>query len=164
MEGGRFSPLREALAGAVGLERGLIGVDAIVQDKQGRVWFGARGDERALSCFDGRRLRVFGVAEGFVKTHYVHALALGPDGALWIGTGVGLVAYQGQRFRHYTVADGLPENAINALAFDRQGHLWIGTSGGGAVRWDGQVFQVVRPGKVALQNSVESGKGRNALQ
>ncbi|MBI4311004.1 MAG: hypothetical protein HY681_04400 [Chloroflexi bacterium] len=156
LEGGRFRPLREALAGAAGMERGLIGVDAIAQDPQGRMWFGARGDERALSCFDGRQLRVFGAAEGFVKTHYVHALAFGPDGVLWIGTGVGLVAYQGQRFRHYTVADGLPENAINALAFDRQGRLWIGTSGGGAVCWDGQVFKVIRLGSTPGENTVNT--------
>ncbi|MCC7265451.1 MAG: sigma 54-interacting transcriptional regulator [Candidatus Latescibacteria bacterium] len=156
LEEGRFTPLRHVLEGGAASERGLMGVDAIVQDPQGRIWFGARGDERALSCFGGRQLRVFGVGDGFVKTHYIQALALGPDGALYIGTGVGLVVYQGQRFRHYTVADGLPENAINALAFDRQGRLWIGTSGGGAVCWDGQVFQVIRLGSTPGENTVNA--------
>lgn len=45
------------------------------------------------------------------------------------------------RFRHYGVAQGLPQASVVTIAQDREGFIWIGTQGG-LVRFDGYDFQV----------------------
>ncbi|MFN8355265.1 MAG: two-component regulator propeller domain-containing protein [Spirosomataceae bacterium] len=65
------------------------------------------------------------------------------DGALWFGTnGNGLYRFDGTRFRHYTVADGLITNVIWSLLEDKNGILWIGTQRG-LCRFDGKKFEQV---------------------
>jgi len=44
-------------------------------------------------------------------------------------------------FRYWSVADGLPKAGVYAVFQDSRGYLWVGTEGGGAVRFDGRVFQ-----------------------
>lgn len=56
--------------------------------------------------------------------------------------GGGLCRFDGQDFRAYTIADGLPSNYVNALCEDRQHRLWIGTNAGVAYL-EGKVFRRV---------------------
>ena len=60
-------------------------------------------------------------------------------GGLWVGTPNGLGWHDGQKWKRYTTADGLPDDAIHTLIFDRDGNLLIGT-GGGAALYNGQKF------------------------
>lgn len=50
------------------------------------------------------------------------------------GNGLYLLGKDAEILKHYTEADGLPQNAIRALLTDRQGQHWIATSGGGISR------------------------------
>lgn len=43
------------------------------------------------------------------------------------------------RFRHYSIADGLPSNTVRALAQDADGFIWLGTDEG-LCRFDGIAF------------------------
>lgn len=66
-------------------------------------------------------------------------VAIGPDGRLYVGTGVGLSMYEGRAWTH--VVDPLPEpTAVSDLLMARDGRLWVGTAGGVAI-YDGQTWQ-----------------------
>ena len=131
--------------------------NVMIQDRYEQFWIGCHGYSTALYFYDGSQFHV-PAGKDIEQIRYVNALCEAPDGTLWIGTGIGLFAYDydEREVRHFTVEHGLSENAVSALAVDRQGHLWIGTSGGGVVRYDGRVFQVIRLGDSALENKVEA--------
>ena len=57
----------------------------------------------------------------------IRTLLVDDVGALWLGTGQGLMKYADGKRSHYTVTNGLPNNQVLALATDRNGNLWIGT-------------------------------------
>jgi signal transduction histidine kinase/ligand-binding sensor domain-containing protein len=68
------------------------------------------------------------------------AMAVGPDGAIWMGfEGGGLVTIESTeslltgpppRFRIGVGGDLLPSTIVQGLQFDREGMLWVSTSGG----------------------------------
>ncbi|SEV92307.1 triple tyrosine motif-containing protein [Luteibacter sp. 329MFSha] len=62
------------------------------------------------------------------------AIAQGPDGYLWLGTGSGLYRFDGVEFSRYQPSSGqhLVATNLTALAFMRDGGLWIGSYDGGA--------------------------------
>ena len=58
-------------------------------------------------------------------------------GNIWFGTyGQGLFKFDGSSFTHYTISEGLSNNAIYALHEDREGKIWIGTFRGGICIYD----------------------------
>ena len=72
----------------------------------------------------------------------MRALAVAPDGRLWIGSRGGIDIYnKGRRERSLTHKDGLPSRDIRSLAFDGTGRLWIGTALG-AVRYNGKSWSL----------------------
>jgi ligand-binding sensor domain-containing protein len=63
--------------------------------------------------------------------NYIVALEVDTDGTVWCGTwGGGLSSFDGETWRSYTVADGLPGNHVFMLHVDPAGELWIGTNNG----------------------------------
>ena len=56
------------------------------------------------------------------------------------------------RFRHYTTADGLPDNTINKIHQDQHGFMWLGTIEG-LIRFDGYHFNVY----TAVNDSEQEG-------
>ncbi|NNE56062.1 MAG: hypothetical protein HKN32_08585, partial [Flavobacteriales bacterium] len=63
------------------------------------------------------------------------------NGDLWYGTdGFGLCRFDGEKFTHFTISDGLPANSVTSLMQDNEGTLWIGTMDGGVSWYDGQEF------------------------
>jgi ligand-binding sensor domain-containing protein len=80
--------------------------------------------------------RVYGLREG-LQNQDLLALAEGPDGAIWIGTtmGISVLSKSGEPlFRNLTRAQGLTDTAIVALARDKGGNMWAGTQGAGVMR------------------------------
>ena len=61
---------------------------------------------------------------------WIRSLLVDDAGALWLGTGQGLMKYADGKLSHYTAANGLLSDEMGALATDRAGNLWIGTVGG----------------------------------
>jgi signal transduction histidine kinase/streptogramin lyase len=61
----------------------------------------------------------------------VHAIAQGPDGAMWFGTEAGLAKFDGRRTQTISIT-GLAPGRVLALQSDGEGVLWIGTETGAA--------------------------------
>jgi signal transduction histidine kinase/streptogramin lyase len=103
-------------------------VNAIQEDRQGRIWFGHWG---GLACYaDGQLTRV---AMPWLSDDYeVVALALDRRDRLWLGTkGAGLFCRQDGKYTAYTTTNGLPSNLAWSLFVDHNDTLWVGTADGG---------------------------------
>ena len=76
-------------------------------------------------------LRPFGPTEGF-QPPFVYALLRDRQGYLWLGTGDGLVRYDGSRFVTFTTKEGLAEDFVVSLREEpATGRLWVGHYQGG---------------------------------
>ena len=58
---------------------------------------------------------------------------------LWIGANDGLYQFDGQVWKRFSTADGLPTNKILSLSLTPTGTVWAGTDSG-VVKFDGKVF------------------------
>ena len=126
-------------------------VFAIVQDRQGFMWFGTKV---GLNRYDGYGFRVFThdpfttdtLSEAFVRT-----ILEDRSGKLWIGTNIGglncfnPVAETFRHFRHDPKDPAsLSHDDVRAIYQDRAGTLWVGTQGGGLNRFDSNTGTFVR--------------------
>ena len=75
----------------------------------------------------------------------IFALFQSRDGTLWVGGQNGLASFDGQAWKIFSSADGLPPCAIRAFAEDVNSNLWIGSDSAG-------VF-VLRDGKMLPTNA-----------
>lgn len=93
---------------------------------------------------------VWGTNDGLPQTS-VNAILQTTDGYLWLGTGGGLVRFDGLTFTVFNTANtpALTSNRILSLYEDHEGTLWIGTVRGGLVRYRAHVFEQLLPGQNA---------------
>lgn len=134
-EVGRFSAI------GVKLPRGvaLMPVISMLTARDGSLWFGAFGGQLLRRDPQGM-FQLMGSETGYTSHSPVMSIVDDGSGGLWCGTaGQGLYRYQGGRFRHYGLSDGLADLTIWSLARDRHGRLWAGTNRG-VVRWENDVF------------------------
>lgn len=77
--------------------------------------------------------------------NFVYCLAQGADGYMWMGTGEGLVRYDGMRFNTLGESDSLSSSFIRELHVDRTGILWIGHDNGTLSYFEKQQFVKLIP-------------------
>lgn len=95
------------------------------------------------------------VESGMADT-IVRALAVGPDGTLWVGYGSkGIASYKDGSFTNYTSAQGLTADSVTSLAVAPDGTLWVGT-GWGISHFDGSTFTNYLTDQGLLSNDVKS--------
>ncbi|MBN1371392.1 MAG: hypothetical protein JW987_05475 [Anaerolineaceae bacterium] len=123
----------------IGLEDGLSqsSVMAMLQDKQGFMWFGT---EDGLNRFDGQNFKTFRPVQGdpaSLSDGWVCSLGLDPNGDIWVGTRLGgLNRYNSRtglftRYQHDPQEkNSLSNNNVHVIFFDAQGTLWVGTDAG----------------------------------
>jgi ligand-binding sensor domain-containing protein len=76
--------------------------------------------------------------EATYNPNYVFAVHVDPEDKVWAGTwGGGVAVFDGEKWKNYTIADGLAGNIVYSIAQDRSGALWFGTSHG-LSRFDGE--------------------------
>lgn len=86
----------------------------------------------------------------------VRALAVAPDGSLWIGYGnKGIANLKNGKFTNYTTDQGLTANGVTSLAVESDGTLWVGTTWG-ISRFDGSKFTNYLTDQGLLSNDVKS--------
>ena len=107
---------------------------AIVQDHSGEMWFGFDMPNGLARLRDGHFEQV--PLEGRVK-----ALAVAPDGGLWIASYLyGLSELKNGVFHHYSVKEGLSSIFLTSVYVDPAGVVWAGTSLAGLNRLkDGKI-------------------------
>jgi signal transduction histidine kinase/ligand-binding sensor domain-containing protein/CheY-like chemotaxis protein len=86
------------------------------------------------------RFRAYGPDEGLSTA--VSQLLQDRTGFLWVGTGNGLFRYDGSRFQHFGIDEGLPSTSIRCLHETPGGTLWVVT-GRGLARLRGSSFEAV---------------------
>jgi PAS domain S-box-containing protein len=124
-----------------GADEGVRGFTVLLEDREGFMWAGSITglyqlvpDPRPLRSIVAR---LYTVKDGLAAND-VKCLCQSSDGALWIGSGIGLSRFvhphnkEGGRFQAYTKANGI--NGVNNVCVDRDGNLWIGTSDDGVMR------------------------------
>jgi|GEM_PF-1134207 len=102
---------------------------AVAQTPDQFLWIAT---EQGLIRFDGDRFEVFNPTNtpAFRRSQLL-ALAVGPDGTLWIGTaGGGLVSYSSGRFTHYDPPGEGASDYVQSVAVDSAGGVWAGTTRG----------------------------------
>lgn len=77
----------------------------------------------------------FGVEHG-LPANRVRALAVGPDGRIWVGTQAGVAVYDGTAWQRFTGADDPGAVPVNDLLVQRDGAVWAATDAG-LSRYDG---------------------------
>ncbi len=106
-------------------------VDTLLEDHQGRLWFGTDGD--GLVRYVDGRFTSYTIRDGLSNNH-VMALAEDDAGSLWMGTdGGGIMRLTNGRFVRDPVGSALADAHVFALTMDAGGALWVGT-GAGLVR------------------------------
>src|ERR1019366_6656954 len=86
--------------------------------------------------------RVWQSADGLPED-YAQALAQTADGSLWIGTGGGLVRFDGTRFTVFNHENepAFRDDSVYYLYTSRDSTLWIGSEGGGLIRYRDGAFR-----------------------
>lgn len=102
-------------------------VRAVIEDKDGTIWFGMNG--RGLACLKNGLVRQFRKTDG-LASDFVRCLHLDEAGALWIGTSSGLSRFKAGRFATIKAEQGLPNEIISCIQDDGLGYFWIGSQGG----------------------------------
>ncbi|MEZ4590893.1 MAG: two-component regulator propeller domain-containing protein [Chloroflexota bacterium] len=79
------------------------------------------------------------------------SVAVGLDGAIWVGTAsAGVSRYDGAAWQTFTSADGLPGDSVRDLAVGADGTVWVATADG-IGRYDGRRWFSYNRGRTLLQ-------------
>ncbi|HTK18463.1 MAG TPA: two-component regulator propeller domain-containing protein [Mucilaginibacter sp.] len=89
-------------------------INAIVEDKTGKFWFGTRG---YVSVYDGKTFTTLTNKDGKPFTG-VRSIIEDKKGNIWLGGYDGLWRYDGRTFTNFT------QNIINYIYEDKKGNIW----------------------------------------
>lgn len=115
-------------------------------------------DPSKLSEHHARQKKEMGLEDtgSAFNPNYIVSLAVDRNGVVWAGTwGGGLSRFDGKKWIHYTMSDGLPGNHVFMLHVDPSGKLWIGTNNGLA-SFDNGKFKVFTTDDGLFSNTIFS--------
>ena len=99
---------------------------------------------------------------GTVDSARIHAIAVEPDGALWLATDGGLVRYANGSAETWTTAHGLPVDMLYWILDDGRGELWI-SSDLGLLRLPKRQVDELRRGERARLEPLVLGRADGML-
>lgn len=108
-------------------------VNAILQDKQGFMWFGTKD---GLNRYDGISFQTLMKESGTLGNNYITALHEDSRGQIWIGTDNGLYVYSSskelaERFLLKSNLNTTIDNTVNSIVGDKKGGVWMTVQGQG---------------------------------
>lgn len=143
----------------LGVEDGLSQnmIYAILQDRQGFMWFGTQD---GLNRYDGNSFRVYKkdlFSKFSLKSDAIFSLAEGNDGLLWIGTDNGVALYDPvtERFTSLDFGDKNRNGIVRSIVKDVQGNMWLALSDEGVMCIDSNREKHF----YSLEKYLERGKG-----
>jgi signal transduction histidine kinase/CheY-like chemotaxis protein/ligand-binding sensor domain-containing protein len=106
----------------------------VCQPANGDVWISYDSHQGITRLrWEGGRLQLKHFRTGNAyRTDRIYSMAADPSGRIYMGTGNGLLVFDGKDWNTIETGDGLiwPDCSQGGLLFDPQGALWIGTSRG----------------------------------
>jgi len=111
-------------------------IRVVLVDKEDNVWMGTEGS--GLIKLDTKTKKLFRYGTISNTNHEsntslnsldAYSLYFSPDNKLWIGTsnGVNVLDLKTQKFKYYTVKDGLTSNIVYSILPDDAGNIWFST-------------------------------------
>lgn len=128
----------------------LIGTAEITNDPDGRIWYGG---EPRLNCFDPEQQKCIASIthqpndKNGLSNPWITSMVIQEDRVIWLGYKYGGLdrfdptTQEENRFKYFTVKDGLPSNKVFRLILDDQQNLWMAT-GNGIARMNTQNFTI----------------------
>ncbi len=109
---------------------------SLAEDKHHRLWVGLLHEVRAYS--GEKFVSEFTQENGLIGSP-VNTLLASQDGALWVGTEIGVTILHEDKVHSISTENGLPFYGVRTLLEDREGLIWIGGFGGTA-KFIGRAF------------------------
>jgi ligand-binding sensor domain-containing protein/serine phosphatase RsbU (regulator of sigma subunit) len=112
-------------------------VISIAGNKKSGIMLGTSG---GLTFLNGNK-RYFPVRESIdtIPEDYYNLSLVEKSGVVYAATYYGLLVFENNHYKLFTVAEGLSDNKINCVAIDKNGLLWCGTANGLSI-FDGKIF------------------------
>lgn len=112
-----------------------LSVFVLFEDSSGRLWVGGEDGLHVFATEAGGKKGLFCMSlpsPGFSEISGVQCVYESRGGELWIATRTGLYKWNDaeKELRHYTTADGLPNNVIYGIEEDTYGYVWLSTNCG----------------------------------
>ncbi|PHN08644.1 ATP-binding protein [Flavilitoribacter nigricans] len=103
----------------------------VLLDRDGTVWSICKNKIYRLETDTFRLLYEYGDADPAFQASVI-TFEKDADGKFWIGRRNGLEYFDPATgdYKHYSIADGLPNNTISSLEIDLNGMIWLGTNNG----------------------------------
>src|SRR5690606_10185995 len=125
---------------------------AVLEDREGRVWFGTNG---VISFWDPSenstaRVKTLAAQQGELECTQVRCMKAELNGLIWIGTQTnGLFELDPRNLRPRSVSEvSLPNGRVTALEIDHAGAIWVGSLTG---------LINYRPGAVQITYGTDAG-------
>ena len=123
----------------------------VLVDHKQRVWVGTRDE----GLFEFQTNHFVPAPGAEVLGQQIYALFETRAGKLWAGTQNGLANGDNQRWKLFTLQDGLSENVVRAIAEDADGNFWVGT--------ENQGLNFFKDGKFISYRAKENGLPGNDI-
>ncbi len=111
-------------------------VRALCADSKGNLWIGTWGS--GLFKYNGTTMENYTVASKSLPQDYVHDIFEDKSGNIWIGTGSGIVKYDGTNFSTF-MDQKFCNSYVGSIKQDAQGNIWFHTDMC-VMRFDGTQF------------------------
>jgi hypothetical protein len=102
-----------------------VDVRGVAYDTRGRLWFAS---PQGAGCFN-EGWTLYTGAQGLPYNDFT-CVAPGVDGAVWFGTHIGAIRFDGSAWAYREGKRWLPGNDVRAVAITAKGEAWFATSGG----------------------------------
>lgn len=113
-------------------------VNAILQDRQGFMWFGTKD---GLNRFDGLAFRIFKKENSDLGNNFITALHEDKDGNIWVGTDAGVYVYDPmlEAFTAFGLTSDTGDTiwrAVTRIESDENNDIWISVDYQGLFHYD----------------------------